>query len=394
MTHTRQALCFFGVLGLLLLPGLAVGAETGSLAERVRAYYRDAGTLETTAVYALSVKQGEWEDARTWEERVALDRSAERLRISTEQWRLGLGEKQLQAFFEQAPDYHIAAPLNWPWTYESLANTVPAMHPAPPEVVWSFAENPAGVFSDGQATVFDEDLAAGTLAVNAAQGRYTFAVDPDSGRLLSATLVVDAKHLSSPEDRASLAWTPQEQRRGEPVDASRWEMALGQSEAVPSLQALVAKLQAQRPGHALVGQPAPPIEARLLDGKSYKLADEPAQVVLIDFWATWCPPCVEGLPKIQAIADWARQEGKSVAVYALNVGEEAEQIHPFVQKHGLKLPVILDPTSALSQAYQVSGIPQTVLISQGKVQKVHVGLSPDLEAQLKAEIEQLLAAAE
>jgi len=143
-------------------------------------------------------------------------------------------------------------------------------------------------------------------------------------------------------------------------------------------------------GHAMQGRVAPRFRAAKLGGGEVALADHrEADVVLLDFWATWCGPCVRSLPKLAEIAE--RYDGRSVRVYAINVGEDAATIEAFLKKHGLTLPVLLDAESKIARAYNVNAIPQTVLIDRaGVVRKVFVGASADLHTKLIAEIDALL----
>jgi len=127
---------------------------------------------------------------------------------------------------------------------------------------------------------------------------------------------------------------------------------------------------------------------------SFKLSEVDADVVVLDFWATWCPPCREGLPRIQTVADWAKQEGKSVAVFAVNVGETADKATDFWLEQGFTMSVVMDEQSQAATAYGVQGIPQTVVIAKGKVVNVHVGLGPNLEQTLKDEINAAIDAGE
>lgn len=143
--------------------------------------------------------------------------------------------------------------------------------------------------------------------------------------------------------------------------------------------------------HPLEGQAAPNIELTDLSGETVRLEDELGEkVILLDFWATWCPPCREGLPVVDAIAKAYKDE--PVAVYGVNIMEHEDQVKGFLQSNNLELPVLLDTTGIVAQDYAVEGIPQTVIIDlEGKVHTVHVGLSPWFESTLKSDIDALLA---
>jgi thiol-disulfide isomerase/thioredoxin len=144
--------------------------------------------------------------------------------------------------------------------------------------------------------------------------------------------------------------------------------------------------------HALLGEPAPDFEIETLDGPAGTLSalSEQGRVVVLDFWATWCPPCREGLP---IIAEVMKEYPEDKAIfYAVNVQEDRGAIERFLESQNLKIHVALDGDGAIAQQYGVSGIPQTVIIGKdGAVEAIHVGLSPDLKERLKREVDAVLA---
>jgi peroxiredoxin len=143
--------------------------------------------------------------------------------------------------------------------------------------------------------------------------------------------------------------------------------------------------------HALVGKPAPEFELEKRGGGKVDLAQyRDKDVVILDFWATWCPPCVKALPTIGKVAEKYRDKG--VVFYAVDLEETPDDVEQFLKDQKLDIPVLFDSDNAVAKLYQVSGIPQTVLIGKdGTVQVVHVGLKPDLENLLSGELDDLLA---
>jgi peroxiredoxin len=142
--------------------------------------------------------------------------------------------------------------------------------------------------------------------------------------------------------------------------------------------------------HPLLGQPAPPFKTVGLDEKPIDLSAHLGKsVVMLDFWATWCGPCVEAMPQIDGVAKKLANRG--LVFYAVNAGEDAATIQEFLKTSKLDVPVAMDADGNISQLYQANAIPQTVLIGKdGKVQVVHVGFSGDLGDELTKEIEDLL----
>ncbi len=146
--------------------------------------------------------------------------------------------------------------------------------------------------------------------------------------------------------------------------------------------------QSQAP--ELIGQPAPQVELNLLDGTTVNLEKHLGEhLVLLDFWATWCPPCREAMPVLDDLAQQYADRG--LVVYAVNQGEAVEPIVAFLEEHDLQLTVALDPERQVGSAFGIRGLPTLVVIDQsGVVQGFHVGFAPALKDSLTEELEALL----
>ena len=144
------------------------------------------------------------------------------------------------------------------------------------------------------------------------------------------------------------------------------------------------------PAHSLVGQRAPQFTVPTLSGENFDLAEHVGEgVVILDFWATWCPPCREALPTLSEVASEFQSRG--VALYAVDLGESPETVKEFLSQSGLELNVIMDEDGSVAQAYGADAIPQTVIIDrQGIVRFVHVGTSPNLRERLTSELTELV----
>lgn len=145
----------------------------------------------------------------------------------------------------------------------------------------------------------------------------------------------------------------------------------------------------QEPADPMTGKPAPELKLPLLDGGTADLAAHKGkEIVVLDFWATWCKPCRIGLPIIVKVA--AEFEGKDVIFYAVNLKETPEMIAPFLAESGLELRVALDKEGASGLRYGAASIPRTVIIDKaGIVRHVHRGVSPGLEDRLRSELSAL-----
>jgi thiol-disulfide isomerase/thioredoxin len=142
--------------------------------------------------------------------------------------------------------------------------------------------------------------------------------------------------------------------------------------------------------HALIGKPAPSFSLDLLGGGKMELAQHAGkEVVILDFWATWCGPCVRALPILAEVAEAYR--GKGVMFYAVNQQEFPDQVKSFLDGKKLTFAVPMDRSAGVAAKYGVDGIPQTVVIDkQGVVRAVHVGFSPDLKKRLTSELDAIL----
>jgi thiol-disulfide isomerase/thioredoxin len=140
---------------------------------------------------------------------------------------------------------------------------------------------------------------------------------------------------------------------------------------------------------ALLSQPAPDFRLELLDGGNFRLADRKGRIVVLDFWATWCAPCMQGMPEVyDVVQEFDDQDLEFVAV---NLQEDRATIAAALDRLKIEPAVALDIDGAAAEKYEVSAIPHTVLIDQsGNVARVFIGADRNLADQLRDAIQQLL----
>jgi thiol-disulfide isomerase/thioredoxin len=132
---------------------------------------------------------------------------------------------------------------------------------------------------------------------------------------------------------------------------------------------------------SLKGKAAPDFSLKTADDKDVKLSEHKGKVVVLDFWATWCPPCVKGLPHINELGQDKARADKGLVVLAVNVQEKPEQVKKFMEAKKLALTVPMDAEGKASEAYMVQGIPTTVIVDRdGKISEVFVGLPNPITA--------------
>jgi len=142
---------------------------------------------------------------------------------------------------------------------------------------------------------------------------------------------------------------------------------------------------------SLVGKPAPTFGGDGLDGKPLSLEGLRDRIVVLDFWATWCVPCVQTMPQVQKVAErFANQPVSVVGVNQDSRGSDAK-VKKFLEDKKIAFRQFLDPAGKLGRKYKVAGIPCTFLIDKkGTVQAVRVGFQPDGEEELAKQVEKLL----
>ena len=125
-----------------------------------------------------------------------------------------------------------------------------------------------------------------------------------------------------------------------------------------------------------------------LDGSEYTLSELKGSVVLVDFWATWCPPCLTSIPVLISLYD--KYESQGFIVLGIS-NEDASTLTAFKDEYAITYPVLIDNKKVM-QAYGVQSIPNMYIFNkQGKVAKHQVGFSPEMEAMFDSLIDSLLA---
>lgn len=115
----------------------------------------------------------------------------------------------------------------------------------------------------------------------------------------------------------------------------------------------------------LVGQQAPNIQLTTLDGKPFQLSDYRGKKVILNFWATWCPPCKAEMPDMQKFYEEHRNEGvEIVAVNLTSAEKNQEDIQTFIEEYDIGFTIPLDQTGAVAQQFEVYSIPTSYLIDK------------------------------
>jgi thiol-disulfide isomerase/thioredoxin len=135
------------------------------------------------------------------------------------------------------------------------------------------------------------------------------------------------------------------------------------------------------------GGPLPPFTLPDLDDRPWSLEAARGRVVVVNFWATWCPPCVAEMPSLERLQK--AFAGEPLEVVAVNVGEEPFDVALFLRRVPVEVTVLLDRKGSTQKGWKVRGLPTTVIVdADGKVRYHVAGQrawdSPEIEAALRA----------
>jgi thiol-disulfide isomerase/thioredoxin len=170
-----------------------------------------------------------------------------------------------------------------------------------------------------------------------------------------------------------------------------WKALLAAAAARAAEDRRLAELPEGREQHPFVGQPAPGLAVTTLDGDRVSLADLRGRVVLVDFWATWCGPCKQEMPELEAARQ--RMADVPVTMLMLSVDETSEPLDPFVKEAGYGFEVAHIGPSGPKQDWLVRGIPSLFVVGpDGVVRHQHQGFRRGIGEIVEKEVRALLSA--
>lgn len=141
---------------------------------------------------------------------------------------------------------------------------------------------------------------------------------------------------------------------------------------------------------ASIPKPMPNVAVQTADGVDVRLADYKGKVVLIDFWASWCPPCKTSFPALDAL--YREYRARGLEVLAVNLDERRHDADTFLAAHPHRLTVLYDPKGVSPQAFGVKGMPSSFLIDRaGNIRFTHMGYSGNVDDSYRQEVAQLLS---
>lgn len=250
-------------------------------------------------------------------------------------------------------------------------------------IIWLHPEETAAASPAGQA-----DPPAGTRvqAVPSDGNRLTFFAEQLAGTTLSGrSEILGSCHVNLEQVDELLI--------GAAIEQSAATLAFHQWKLTSAAEPLVNEEPPADGGEGLesvlVGKPAPDFELDLLDGAKFHLADHQHKVLVLDFWASWCGPCLQVMPQIDRVVQEFTDQ--HVELVTINLQETPDQIKTAVERLQLHRPIALDRDGLVAEKYGVTAIPQTVVIdADGKVARLFVGGSARFDEQLRGALNSVL----
>jgi peroxiredoxin len=227
-----------------------------------------------------------------------------------------------------------------------------------PKIVWTAAEQPIydqirtlRSVPDDQRPAVTKSLALKIRALPVTSNKQTLAIqlanlvtegDPGSDTLHETAATLAAALQEQPASSEDPYFTLAQLARYEHVDASL---------DAPQFRDALAKLKAEDERRERLD-----FTLTDLDGKSWTLRQLAGKVVLVNFWATWCPPCRKEMPDLDAI--YKKLRGKGLVILAIS-DEERTKVEPYLAAHHVSYPVLLDPGDKVNEQFIVHGIPKS-----------------------------------
>jgi peroxiredoxin len=152
---------------------------------------------------------------------------------------------------------------------------------------------------------------------------------------------------------------------------------------------LLCSAAVSAPANVTPQAPAPDFTLQRAGGGNLRLAEQRGNVVLVNFWATWCGPCRQEMPHLNALYDKYRASG--FTLLGVNIDDDPKTGAATAAKWGLKFPVLLDADKGVSRRYDLGSMPATVLIDRdGRVRYLHRGYREGMEAAYERQIRELV----
>lgn len=138
------------------------------------------------------------------------------------------------------------------------------------------------------------------------------------------------------------------------------------------------------------GFAAPDFTLETIDGNTLSLSELRGRAVVVNLWASWCPPCKAEMPALQVVYDIYVEQGLQVLAVNMTFQDSISDADEFIEMEGLDFPILLDRSGEVARLYQMRALPSTFFIDpEGVIQKVIIG-GPMSESTIRTAIEEIL----
>jgi peroxiredoxin len=152
---------------------------------------------------------------------------------------------------------------------------------------------------------------------------------------------------------------------------------------------MAAMLIVGQAGAAVDSGPAPDFTLKSRDGSNIKLSELKGQVVMLNFWASWCGPCRQEMPLLDQL--YQRYQPMGFTLLGVNVEEDSSAANKVLKQIPVSFPILYDNKNRVSETYQVRAMPSTILIDRdGNVRYLHKGYQPGYEEEYQQQIRELI----
>ena len=370
--------------------------DLAALRDKVEQAYANIDTYQSTVHFTL-VQHGErWTLTQESDFFVAIDRLSKSYVIDGPDWTIGDNGTELLFTSVSAPGGYLALPSE-NLIYENTLMVLPFISdPALPDVVMMLSQDPLAVLlpAVGQQVYLapsNEQPNPGIALVGQSGERMTFRFDPKTYLITSTTMAAPNPQLAKP---TQIIFEMREVKTNQPIDQKALAFDVTGLTKHATVQSLARGGQGGTPGAARAGggvqEPVPEISLVDMQGNDVAMADIKNDVIIMEFWATWCPYCAQSIGKLTEVQSWAKENKLPVSVLTVNVGETPEQINAYVKQHSITLPVLRDPQNVTADRMGLQAMPYTVIIHEDKIVHAQSGYHPQMDEQLQQLVKHLL----
>lgn len=158
--------------------------------------------------------------------------------------------------------------------------------------------------------------------------------------------------------------------------------------SLATLVSLTALLLVPVTGMSISGK-APDFTLKSRDGKNLRLSDYRGQVVMINFWASWCGPCRQEMPLLEDL--YKRYSKLGFTIVGVNVDTDSSKANNYLKDVSVSFPIVYDTGNTVSKSFNVNAMPTTVIVDRnGNMRFLHQGYKPGYENEYKKQVKQLI----